>query len=140
MIASPNSWNGDLAEPIGSYQPGVCNIGASEVALRRRGGHLATLASVALLAVLVGARAPRPMRLLVAAPAAGAASGYLQARSHFCVALASRGLYNFGPLGRADLVADDAAHGADVAHARRLSRQSLAIGVGVGLLAAAIPV
>lgn len=124
----------------GRYQAGVCNIGGAEVALRRRSGHVATIATAALFAGLVAVRAPRPWRILVAVPAAGAASGYLQARSHFCAGLAARGLYNFGPLGHATLVMDDDAHAADVASARRLGRQSLAIGLAVGVVAGVIPV
>ncbi len=124
----------------GRYLPGVCNIGPADVNLRRRSGHLAAIASVTLFAGLVAARAPRAWRLAVAVPAAGAASGYLQARARFCAGLAARGSYNFGPLGGGEPVVGDEAHAADLAHARRLGRESLAIGGAVGIAAAAFPV
>ena len=76
---------------VSSYQPGVCNIGPAEIARRRRSGHVGVLASVVLLVLLVAIDAPPLARLLVALPAAGAASGYLQAWFHFCAGFGSRG-------------------------------------------------
>ena len=66
------------------YRPGVCNIGPEEIARRRRSGHVALVATVVLLAVLVAIGAPPLVRLLLILPAGAAASGYLQARLKFC--------------------------------------------------------
>src|SRR5674476_718690 len=89
------------------YEPGICNIGPAEVARRLRAGH-------------VGLGAPRLARLLVALPAAGAASGYLQARLQFCAGFGSRGVFNFGPLGQTKLVADADARARDRSRATQI--------------------
>jgi hypothetical protein len=122
-----------------AYRPGVCNIGAAEIARRRRAGHVGVLASLVVLGGLVVIDAPPLARLLIALPAAGAASGYLQARFHFCAGFGSRGVFNFGPLGRTETVADPAARARDRAMASRIGAASVAIGALVGVLAVAIP-
>ena len=123
----------------GPYRPGVCNIGPAEIARRRRAGHIGLLVSVVLLVVLVVIDAPPLVRLLIALPAAAAASGYLQARFRFCAGLASRGVFNFGPLGRTETVTDPAARARDRAMARRIAAASAAIGALVGVLAVLLP-
>lgn len=121
------------------YVPGVCNIGTEEIARRRRAGHVGAAVTAGLLAVLLATRAPRLARLVVALPAAGAASGYVQARSRFCAGFGSRGLYNFGPLGQEQDVPDAEARALDRARARGIGLTSLGIGVAVGALAVALP-
>lgn len=129
----------DDTTEVGQYQPGVCNIGPADITFRRRSGHLSAVAAAGLLGLLLAARAPRLARLLVAIPAAGAASGYIQARSHFCAGYGSAGVYNFGALGNQQKVTDDAARALDAARARRIGMQSLAVGLAVAGLAVALP-
>jgi hypothetical protein len=62
------------------YVPGTCNIGPEEIALRRRAGHIGLAVTAALATALLRSNANRAWRLTLALPAAGAASGYLQAR------------------------------------------------------------
>lgn len=108
--------------------------------MRRRVGHVGALATVAMLSILVGTRAPRMQRFLVAIPAATAASGYLQARSRFCARFGMLGVYNFGPLhGTLDVAADPRDHALDVAAARRIGLQAAGIALAVGAAAAALP-
>jgi hypothetical protein len=123
-----------------AYQPGQCNIGPAEIARRRRAGHVGSLGAGALLAGLVLSGAPRWTRLLVALPAAGAASGYLQASLRFCAGFGSRGVYNFGPLGETETVADPEARARDRARAMQIGLGALAIGGAVGVAASALPV
>jgi hypothetical protein len=122
-----------------AYRPGVCNIGPDEIARRRRAGHVGVLASLVVLGVIVAIDAPPLARLVVAMPAAGAVSGYLQARFRFCARFGSRGVFNFGPLGRTETVADPAARARDRAMARRIGAASLAVGALVGVLAVLLP-
>ena len=82
-----------------AYVPGQCNIGQAEIAGRRRAGRVGVVATIGLLAILVVIGAPPLARLLVALPAAVAASGYLQARLRFCAAFGARGVYNFDEMG-----------------------------------------
>jgi hypothetical protein len=121
------------------YQAGVCNIGPAEIARRRRSGHVGALITIGLLAVLVALDVPAPVRLLVALPAAGAASGYLQAFFRFCAAFASKGLFNFGALGSPEQVVDAADHARDRRRANQILLGSLAIGLLVGIVAVALP-
>ena len=121
------------------YRPGSCNIGPAEIARRRLAGHVGLVATVVLFAVLVAVDAPPLVRLILALPAAAAASGYLQAWLRFCAGFGSRGIFNFGRLGQIERVVDDAARRRDRARARQIGLASLAIGVAVGLVAAVVP-
>lgn len=121
------------------YRAGACNIGPAEISRRRRAGHVGLAATVALFVGLVAIGAPQPVRLLVALPAAGAASGYLQAFLHFCAGFGSRGIYNFGSLGTTQLVTDPAARARDMLMSARIGIGSVAIGAAVGVVAALPP-
>ena len=118
---------------VDGYQPGVCNIGPSEIRRRTMAGHVGLVGAVGLLAVLAVLGAPPVTRLLVIAPAAVSASGYIQARSKFCANYAWRGIVNLGDEGDAVGVEDAAARSADQRRARQIGLQSLAIGVAAGL-------
>jgi hypothetical protein len=122
-----------------AYQPGVCNIGPAEIARRRRGGHVSLLAAVILLAILVVIAAPPPVRLLIAVPATGAASGYLQALLKFCAGFGSKGLFNFGPVGPTEQALDPVDLARDRTRARQIGLASLAIGVAVGIVVVLLP-
>jgi len=125
-----------VAEPeadAAAYVPGVCNIGPAEIARRMRAGHAGLAATAGLFAGLAIVGAPAPARFLVALPAAASASGYLQARSHFCVGFASRGVYNFGALGPTTTVADADARAADRRKAIELGLACTAIGAAAGI-------
>jgi peptidoglycan biosynthesis protein MviN/MurJ (putative lipid II flippase) len=78
-------------------------------------------------------------RLLVAIPAAMAASGYLQAWLKFCAGFGSRGIFNFGEIGETHEVIDVEAHARDRSRSRQIGLASLAIGVVVGIVAMLLP-
>jgi hypothetical protein len=122
-----------------AYQPGICNIGPAEIARRRRAGDVGLGVAIVLLAGLVTLGAPPPVRLLVALPAAAAASGYLQARFRFCAGFGSRGIYNFGELGQAVQVDDAEARRRDRARATQIGLASIGIGVAAGIVAVRLP-
>jgi len=122
-----------------AYRPGVCNIGPAEIARRRWAGHVGAVATVGLLAILLAVDAPSWSRLIVALPAAGAASGYLQAWLRFCAGFGSRGVFNFGALGQVESVDDLEARARDGARARQIGLASLAIGLAVGAVAVLLP-
>jgi hypothetical protein len=117
------------------YVPGSCNIGPAEIALRRRAGHAGLVVTAALGAALLRSDLPRAWRLTLAVPAAGAASGYLQAHERFCADFGWRGVYNFDRRGQEQPVADDNALAQDRRKAMRIAAASAAIGVGVALVA-----
>ena len=122
------------------YESGVCNIGPAEIARRRRSGHAALLVSVVLLAVLLVIGAPHWTRLALVLTAGGSASGYLQAWLHFCAGFGSAGVFNFGPLGNVEQVADPAARSRDRSRSIEIGLASLAIGLVVGIAAFLLPI
>jgi hypothetical protein len=117
------------------YVPGSCNIGPAEIALRRRSGHAGLVVTAALGAALLRSDLPRAWRLTLAVPAAGAASGYLQARERFCADFGWRGVYNLDRRGQEQPVAGDDALAQDRRKAMGIAAASAAIGVGVALVA-----
>lgn len=121
------------------YEPGICNIGPAEITRRRRAGHIGLVATIGLLVGLIQVRAPRRARLVVALPAAAAASGYLQAHFRFCAGFGSRGVYNFGEHGSVIETTDATARARDRATAMRIGLASGAIGAIVGVAAAVAP-
>ena len=129
-----------LAETPLDYQPGVCNIGPAEIARRRRAGTSGSSPASGCSRSSSLVDAPAPARLLVALPAIAAASGYLQARYHFCAGFGSRGVYNFGEVGPMIEVVDPEAKARDRARARQIGFASVAIGVAVGVIAAVLPI
>ena len=120
--------------------PASATSGTAEIAGRRRAGHVGVVATIGLLAVLVAIGAPPLARLVIALPAAIAASGYLQARLRFCAAYGSRGVYNFDTLGQTERVADDEARRRDRARATQISVASGLIGLAVGIAAVLLPI
>jgi hypothetical protein len=116
------------------YQPGACNIGPAEIARRRRAGHVGVAMTAGLAAALAVLRAPPATFLLLAAPAATAASGYLQERLRFCAGFGARGVFNFGDLGPTSQVADADARSVDRKRSIQIAAASAAIGTTVGVV------
>ena len=123
-----------------AYQAGGCNIGPAEIARRRIAGHLGLAAALVALAVLLVIDAPAWTRVIIALPAAGAASGYLQAWLTFCAGFGARGVYNFGPLGGRSEVVDDEARARDRRKAREIGLAALGIGLVCGVVAVLLPI
>ena len=132
MQAAPTS-----NEP--GYASGVCNIGLDEITVRRRAGHLGLAGAVALLIGLLVADASPVARLLVALPVAAAAIGYLQAYLRFCAAFGFRGVFNFGPLGTSQPIANPEAAARDRAKAIRISVAAALIGLATGVVLVFLP-
>ena len=120
------------------YIPGTCNIGPEEIALRRRAGHVGLAVTAALGAALLRSDLSPAWRLTLAFPAAGAASGYLQARQRFCANYGFRGLYNFDARGHERPVAIAGAREEDRRRSLQIAATSAAIGLGVALVAVAV--
>jgi hypothetical protein len=120
------------------YVPGTCNIGPEEIALRRRAGHVGLAVTAALGAALVRSNLHPAWRLALALPAAGAASGYLQARQRFCANYGFRGLYNFDTRGHEQPVPLSDAQAEDRRRSIQIATSSAAIGLGVALVSMAV--
>jgi hypothetical protein len=129
--------SGSLA-PV-DYEPGVCNIGPAEIARRRRAGHTGLIAAIGLFAILVLVDAPDWARFLIAIPAIGAASGYLQAYLKFCAGFGAAGVFNFGELGPKERVQANEDRARDRMRAFQIGAASFAIGITAGLIAVILP-
>lgn len=126
--------------PTRLYQPGVCNIGPAEIRQRRRVGVIAAVATIVIGAVLIALPIPAPWRLLTALPAAGAASGFLQAGLHFCANFGMRGLFNVDrSAGETESVMEADFRRADQRKAVQIIVGSIVIGLAVGGTALLIP-
>ena len=93
-----------------------------------------------LLVGLVIVGAPHWTRLVLVLSAALAASGYLQARLHFCAGFGSTGVYNFGALGKVERVADRESRARDRRKSLEIELAALAVGLVVGVLAVLLPI
>jgi hypothetical protein len=122
------------------YVPGSCNIGPHEIALRRRAGHVGLAVTAALAAALLRSNLHPAWRLTLALPAAGAASGYLQARQRFCADFGFRGVYNFDTRGHEQQVAGAEAQAEDRRRALQISAASAGIGLAVAVAAMLVEV
>jgi hypothetical protein len=122
------------------YRPGVCNIGPAEIGRRRRTGVIGTIATIVLLAILVAAHAPTPLRLLLFVPAAVAASGFLQAWLRFCAGFGWLGVFNFGDVGRTETVADERARLRDRLMAGKIGLAAAAVGAFAAIVGLLLPI
>ncbi len=86
-----------MANSQPGYIPGACNIGRSEIRLRRWLGWIALAVTIALGGALFYLDTAPRWRLALFFPAVGAALGFLQARWQFCVKFGLEGTYHFGP-------------------------------------------
>lgn len=117
------------------YIPGVCNIGPAEIRMRRMSGYLGLVTTIVLLILFYFVPVDPLVRLVVFLPAALAASGFLQARLHFCARFGMSGLFN---------VSDDMKQQqtVDQAEYRRKDQQKaltiIAASAAVGIVAAAV--
>ncbi len=125
--------------PEGAYRPGVCNIGPAEIARRRRSGINSSIATIALVVVLLGSHAPIALRLVVFLPAAVAAAGFLQAWLKFCAGFGWLGVFNFRDVGTTEGVATAEARRRDRAMAVRIGLASAVVGAIVAMGAVLLP-
>jgi hypothetical protein len=122
------------------YQPGVCNIGPAEIRQRRASGYIGLALTIALMITFVVLHSPIPWRLFVIVPAAVGATGFLQARLHFCVQFGARGLFNLGEtVGATTAVHEAEYRRKDQRKALAIAGGSLAIALAVFALTAVLP-
>jgi heme/copper-type cytochrome/quinol oxidase subunit 4 len=81
------------------YVPGTCNIGPAEIKRRQSAAVIGFLAMVILGAILLAQHASTGLRAVIFIPAMLFATGWIQARSKFCLAFGFAGTFNFGKLG-----------------------------------------
>lgn len=83
-----------------THQPGVCNIGPAEIRVRKMTAVLGLVLTIALFIFLRVIGASHGLYSLEIFPATLLTTGWIQARSRFCIYFGIRGLFNFGGLGK----------------------------------------
>jgi hypothetical protein len=121
------------------YQPGVCNIGPSEIRSRRRTGYIGLALTAVFLVIAYAVGLAAPWRLFVFLPAVLAATGFLQAQLHFCTRFGAQGLFNFGELGTQESVMDAEFRRKDQRKAALIIVLSVVIGAAAALVVFLIP-
>lgn len=87
-----------------TYASGVCNIGPEEIQRRTRYGWVWLVVAFVQFLVVVLFEVPAIWRLTIFFPVAISASGFLQARNHFCAYFGLKGIFNFGSQGDSNSV------------------------------------
>lgn len=118
------------------YIPGVCNIGPSEIAMRKRVGWIGLLVTILAWAGFIFIGANPYWRFALVLPASMSATGFLQAYLHFCAGFGMRGLFNFGTeVGKTETVQQQEFRAKDKKRAQQIFLYSVLIGLVVALLA-----
>ena len=118
------------------YIPGVCNIGPAETAMRKRAGWAGVIVTALLWGLLATLRVKEVWYWLLFFPAASSASGFIQAKMHFCAAFGLKSLFNFGPeVGKTDTVLQAEFRALDRKKAWRIFGYSSLIGVLAAVVA-----
>ena len=116
------------------YVPGVCNIGDAEIRKRKRIGWTWLVTTIIVFVVLMIPGMPRGWRLILILTSTISATGFLQARMHFCAYFAALGIFNFGD----DFSKKDTVQQAEFrAKDRRKALQIIAYSMVIGILVAA---
>jgi hypothetical protein len=123
------------------YIPGVCNIGRSEIRLRKLGGWIGLIATLGVWFAFVAQDVDRRWRLLLFIPAMLSAIGFLQAWWHFCAKFGLGGVFNFGAnVGKTDTVEQAEYRRQDRITALKIIGLSAMVGVIVAVVAYVMPV
>lgn len=130
-----------MATSTDGYVPGVCNIGRSEVRLRKAVGWIGLACALILWGGFAYMRVSPLTRLWIAGPALMSAIGFLQAARGFCVKYGLGGVFNVGPeVGRTESVEQAEARSRDRRASLVIIAQALLIAALVGLAAYLIPI
>ena len=111
------------------YIPGVCNIGKDEINRRKRIGIYWLVITSLVYILFLFLDTPRILRILISIPVFISAIGFLQARMHFCARLGLTSFFNFGTVGKKNIVTDNEFIKQDRMQASKIIFYSLMIGV-----------
>jgi hypothetical protein len=117
-----------------NHQPGVCNIGPAEIRVRKMTALVGFVLAIALFIILGVIKASHGLYTLEIFPVILLTTGWIQARSRFCIYFGMRGLFNFGGLGKSastESIDDAAFREADRAMALRLLGRSVALALPI---------
>jgi hypothetical protein len=116
------------------YIPGVCNIGRAEIAARRRVGWIGLVLTIVIWLAVIVFRLGTFWLLLLFLSSSLSASGFIQAKMHFCAAFGMRHIFNFSPqVGNAETVMQKELWAADRRKALQIGAYAIFIGLAVVL-------
>jgi hypothetical protein len=121
-----------------NYIPGVCNIGKEEANKRKKVGIAGLILTIIAYSFFVYFNVSKGIRFLIFIPAIISASGFIQARMHFCAYYGLAEMFNFDSLGKSSKVKDDEFIRKDKMRARSIIYFSVLIGIVVGLITVVI--
>ena len=116
------------------YIPGVCNIGPQEISRRRRIGWIGLAVALLLFIILSEISGNRWWQLLIFFPATLSASGFLQARFHFCSGFARKGVFNLGEIGTTHEINDTSSKAKDQKRGNQITIYAALLGAIVALI------
>jgi hypothetical protein len=124
----------DINMAQATHQPGVCNIGPAEIRVRKMTAVIGFILTFALFIILRIIKAPQGLYSLEIFPATLLTTGWIQARSRFCIYFGMRGLFNFGGLGKSsstETIDDAAFRAADRALALKLLARAVVLALPI---------
>jgi hypothetical protein len=120
---------------MGSYSPGVCNIGKNEIRKRYVIGLVGLLVTAILVYVIVLFSLPTWSLLVCLVPLFLGAEGFYQGYFRFCAGFASRSIFDFsGSSTEKGNVTDKDAHALDMRKAMRINLCSIVTAVIVTVI------
>jgi hypothetical protein len=124
--------SGGIMPSESEYIPGVCNIGLSEIQMRKYTGWFGLGITIILWIVFYIQNLPSVWRLLLFFPALMSAIGFLQAKMRFCAAFGILGFFNFNSkVGQTNAVKQAAYRRKDKLKALLIIIYSILIGISV---------
>jgi hypothetical protein len=123
---------------VSQYQAGVCNIGPSEVARRRKVASLGGALYISFLAFAILKDFSSVTTLTALFPAIIFSVGFIQSRRKFCLAYGLMGSFNFQKLGSLTQVEDQISLKADRSTAISILTQALGLALLLTSLAIAL--
>ncbi len=117
-----------------THQPGVCNIGPAEIGVRKMTAVVGFVLTIALFIFLRAIKASQGLYSLEIFPATLFTTGWIQARSRFCIYFGLRGLFNFGGLGKSsstETIDDSVFRAADRALALKLLARAVLLALPI---------
>ena len=111
------------------YIPGVCNIGKEEINRRKRIGIYWFAFTILIFILFLFYDTPKYLRVIIFIPVFISAMGFLQARMHFCARLGLTSFFNFGTVGKKNIVTDNEFIKQDRMQALKIIFYSFMIGV-----------
>jgi hypothetical protein len=117
-----------------THQPGVCNIGPAERRVRQMTALAGFVLTVALFIILRTIKSSQAFYAFEFFPVLLFTTGWIQARSRFCIYFGIKGIFNFGGLMKfssRETIDDAAFRAADRAMALKLLGRSLTLALPI---------